>query len=145
MNDDKEIDSIKIAARKRTYFLDVKQTCKGAKYLKICESKRIDKGEFDRHGIMIFEEDLYKIVEALKVVLKYFPVGKNPDTKSKMEQTKAKFVNAYKPWTSEEDLKLTKFFYQGKNPKEISEILQRNIGAVNSRIVKLELNQKNGQ
>ena len=61
-----------------------------------------------------------------------------------MEHTKEKFANAYKPWTDEEDIKLTELFCEGKKPKEISEILQRNTGAINSRIEKLELKQKYG-
>ena len=61
-----------------------------------------------------------------------------------MEQTKEKYANAYKPWTDEEDLKLTELFCTGKKSKEISEILQRNTGAINSRIEKLELKQKYG-
>lgn len=144
MNEDKEIDSIKISAGKRTYFLDVKQTSKGAKYLQITESKRIDKGEFERYEIIVFEENINKIVEALRKILLHFPTTKKLDQKSKMEQIKEKYANAYKPWTSEEDLKLTKLFYHGKKPEEISEIFHRKIGAINSRIEKLELKQKNG-
>lgn len=56
-----------------------------------------------------------------------------------MEQTKEKFRNAYKPWSDEDDLKLEELFYEGKNFRELSEIFQRNIGAINSRIEKLEL------
>ena len=144
MSNDKDIENIKIAAGKKTYFVDVKQTREGAKYLKISESKRLDNGEYERHIIMIFEEDINNIVEALRRALQHFPLYKKPVQKSKMEQTKEKYANAYKPWTDEEDLRLTELFCEGKNPKEISEILQRNTGAINSRIDKLELKQKYG-
>lgn len=144
MSKDKEIESIKIAAGKRTYFVDVKETREGAKYLKISESKRLENGEYERHRIMVFEEDINNIVEALRTALQHFPTYKKPEQKSKMEQTKEKYANAYKSWTDEEDLKLTKLFCQGKKPKEISGILQRNTGAINSRIEKLELKQKYG-
>lgn len=139
MTDDKDIQSIKVAAGKRTYFIDVKQTREGATYLKISESKRLDNGEYERHRIMIFEDDINNIVEALRTVLPHFKTYKKPVTKSKMEQTKEKFSNAYKPWTEEEDVNLTKLFCEGKKPKELSEIFQRNIGAINSRIDKLDL------
>lgn len=142
MNTDKDIENIKIAAGKRTYFVDVKQTREGAKYLKISESKRLDNGEYERYHIMIFEEDINGIVEALRTALQHFPAYQKP--KSKMAQTKEKYANAYKPWTDEEDLKLTALFCEGKKPRDISAILQRNTGAINSRIKKLELIEKYG-
>jgi len=145
MTDDREITSIKVAAGKRTYFIDVKQTKEGATYLKLSESKRLDNGEYERHRIMIFEDDINNIVEALRTVLPHFKTYKKPEQKSKMEQTKEKFGNAYKPWTEEDDLKLTELFCEGKKPKELSEIFQRNVGAINSRIEKLELKEKYGR
>jgi hypothetical protein len=72
MTDDREITSIKVAAGKRTYFIDVKQTREGATYLKLSESKRLDNGEYERHRIMIFEDDINNIVEALRTVLPHF-------------------------------------------------------------------------
>jgi hypothetical protein len=143
MSNEKDIESVKVSAGKRTYFLDVKLTREGAKYLKISESKRLEDGNYERHGVMFFEEDINEIVEALRTVLKHFPSIKK-DEKSKMEQTKEKFENAYKPWIEEEDLKLTKLFCEGKKPKDLSEIFKRNIGAINSRIEKLDLKQKYG-
>lgn len=145
MGDDKDITNIKIAAGKRTYFVDVKQTREGAKYLKVCESKRLDNGAYERHRIMVFEEDLNNLVEALRTALQHFSSYKKPgNQKSKMELSKEKHANAYKPWTDEDDIKLTELFCQGKKPKELSEIFQRNIGAINSRIEKLELKEKYG-
>ena len=40
MINEKDIESIKIIAGKRTYFVDVNETREGAKYLKITETKR---------------------------------------------------------------------------------------------------------
>lgn len=65
-----------------------------------------------------------------------------PEVKSRMEQTKDRFKNAYKPWTDEDDTKLSKLFCEGKTSRELSEAFQRNIGAINSRIEKFELKQK---
>lgn len=144
MNNEKDLASIKVAAGKRTYFIDVKETREGAKYLKISESKRLEDGSYERHRVMIFEDDINGIVEALRTALKHFPTYKTPEVKSKMKQTKEKFENAYKPWTDEEDLQLTQLFCEGKLPKELSEIFKRNVGAINSRIEKLELKQKYG-
>lgn len=144
MTDGKEVKSIKVAAGKRTYFLDVKQTREGSTYLKLSESKRLDNGEYERHQVIIFEGDINNIVDALQIVLPYFESFKKPEIKSKMEQIKEKFSNAYKPWTEEDDFKLTELFCEGKKSKELSEIFQRNVGAINSRIEKLELKGKYG-
>jgi hypothetical protein len=144
MSNVKVMESLKVAAGKRTYFLDVKLTREGAKYLKICESKRLENGEYERNQILIFEEDINNIVEALRIALPHFSTYKKPEQKSKMEQSKEKYANAYKPWSNEEDLRLTELFCLGKKPNEISEIMQRNPGAINSRIEKLQLKQKYG-
>lgn len=142
MSDEKDILSLKVPAGKRTYFVYVKQTRSDAKYLKISEGKRLDNGEYWQRHIMVFEENINKMVEALQTALQQFPSYKKPETKSKMEQIREKYANAYKPWTNEEDLKLTKLFCQGKSPNELSEIFERNVGAINSRIEKLRLKEK---
>jgi hypothetical protein len=67
MFDDKTLFSEKVAAGKRTYFFDLKEDNKGAKILKITESRKND-GEFIRHSVLIFQEDFEKIFEALDKV-----------------------------------------------------------------------------
>ena len=139
MSNGKNIQNIKVAAGKRTYFIDVKKTREGILYLNISENKRLADKSYERHHVMIFEEHIQHIVEALMTALQHFPTYKKPEPKSKMEQTKGKFENSYKPWTEEEDLKLIQLFAEGKKPKELSQIFKRNIGAINSRIDKLKL------
>jgi hypothetical protein len=67
MNDDKIIFSEKVAAGKRTYFIDLKENRQGDKLIKITESKK-DNGDFIRHSVLIFQEDFEKIFEALEKV-----------------------------------------------------------------------------
>jgi hypothetical protein len=61
---EKELSSEQVKAGNRTYFFDIKLTKDASsKYLQIIESKR--KGdEFERHSVMIFEEDITKFTEA---------------------------------------------------------------------------------
>ena len=69
---EKEIHSEQILAGKRTYFMDIKETAKGDKYLVITESKKIEEGKFERHNIMIFQEDIETFAFALiKATLKF--------------------------------------------------------------------------
>lgn len=143
MNKHNKIESVKVSSGKRTYFIDVKESRENAKYLKISESKRIENGDYERHQIIVFEEDINKVAEAISQLLVHFPCYKKPETKSKMETTKEQFQNAYKPWSEPDDLKLTQLFCEGKKSKELSEIFQRNTGAITSRIKQLGLKGKN--
>ena len=139
MNDDIEFESITVKAGRRTYFIDVKQSKTGSKYVKITESKRIGDGEFERHDVIIYEEDIDKIVVALDKVIHHFSSAAIPVTKSRMEQLKEKYTNAYLPWTEDDDNILTTLFHEGKKVGELVDFFQRNRGAINSRIRKLGL------
>lgn len=55
--------SVKSGAR--TYFVDVKETVKGDKYLSICESKKVD-GKWERNSVMFFGETIPEIFQALR-------------------------------------------------------------------------------
>lgn len=67
MFEDKTLFTEKVAAGKRTYFLDLKENQQGSKLLKITESRK-NEGEFIRNSILIFQEDFDKIFEALEKV-----------------------------------------------------------------------------
>ena len=58
---------------------------------------------------------------------------------SYMEQQKPKYANAYAPWTEEEERLLRKLHGEGKTVTELVGILQRNKGAIRSRLRKLNL------
>ena len=141
MSSDKVLETVKVTAGKRTYYFEIKLTNEGAKYLKIIESIRLEDGSNEQQGVEFFEKNINDIAYALQVALRHFPTIK-PDGKSKMEQTKEKFENAYKPWVEEEDWKLTKLYGEGKKPQELTNVFKRNLGAINSRIEKLNLKQR---
>ena len=61
----KAIFSKTIKTRTRTYFLDVKESATGGKYLTICESRKVD-GEYQRNRIMVFENDIPAFFQGLK-------------------------------------------------------------------------------
>jgi len=70
-----ELYSEKFYAGRRTYFLDVKETMKGDKYLVITESKKVEE-EFERHQIFIYEEDILKFSKAFKNVMDFILANK---------------------------------------------------------------------
>lgn len=59
------IFSKRISGGNRTYFLDVKESVKGSKYLTICESRKVD-GEWQRNRIMVFEDHIPSFFQGLK-------------------------------------------------------------------------------
>jgi len=65
--------------------------------------------------------------------------SKNP---SHVEKIRAKYQNAYRPWSKEEEGKLIQNFKSGISVKELSEIFGRQTGGIRSRLVKLGLISK---
>lgn len=58
---------------------------------------------------------------------------------SYMDKQKLIHTNAYVPWTTEEERDLLQMYLQGKTLIEIGEKLQRNVGAIRSRLKKLKI------
>ena len=56
-----------------------------------------------------------------------------------LENQRAKYANAYKLWTGEDDLKFETLRLAGKSVSELAEIFGRNKGAIRSRLKKFGL------
>ena len=56
-----------------------------------------------------------------------------------LQSQMAKYVNAYKPWTEQDDLKFETLRLAGKSVTELAEIFGRNKGAIRSRLKKFGL------
>ncbi|MFD2554602.1 hypothetical protein [Sphingobacterium tabacisoli] len=54
------------------------------------------------------------------------------------------YPKAYMPWTAEDDSKLEDLYCEGCSVRILAQVFERNIGAINSRIDKLELREKYG-
>lgn len=57
-------------------------------------------------------------------------------------EIRTRFENAYRPWSKEDDNKLEILFCERKSVHELSNIFGRTRSSINSRIAKLELNEK---
>ena len=53
-----EIFSSRATSGRRTYFFNVKENRHGDLFLNIVESKKNGSSEFERHSLIVFEEDL---------------------------------------------------------------------------------------
>lgn len=138
MNKD-EIFSSSFQAGNRTYFLDIKKTKGGDKYLKITESKRLNEKDFERRHIMVFEESIEVFAKAINQTIKEMRELNKAYSVDEMRKTNPK---AYARWTEEDDNRLELLYCEGKSTAELSKIFERNRGAVTSRIKKLELKEK---
>jgi ASC-1-like (ASCH) protein len=138
-----EIYTEQLKRGNRTYFFDIKRASNEVLYLTITESKKKD-SDYEKFKLMVFEEDLDQFITTLNTVNEGLKLFKKTTQKKdySVEKIRAKYPNAYKPWTKEVDEKLELLFCEGKSISELSKIFKRNEGAINSRIEKLELNEK---
>lgn len=60
-----EVFSSKTSVGKRTYFFNVKENRHGDLFLNIVESKKHEGTGFERHSVIVFNEDLESFVEEL--------------------------------------------------------------------------------
>jgi hypothetical protein len=58
-----EVFSSKASSGKRTYFFNVKENRHGDLFLNVVESKKQGEESFERHSIIVFEEDLDNFLE----------------------------------------------------------------------------------
>ena len=60
-----EVFSTRANSEKRTYFFNVKENRHGDLFLNIVESKKHGEEGFERHSVMVFEEDIEEFDEAM--------------------------------------------------------------------------------
>lgn len=63
--------STRVARENRTYFFNVKENRKGEMFLTIVESKHSADGTFERHQVMVFQEDFPDFADGLEKVVSF--------------------------------------------------------------------------
>jgi len=61
-----EIFSSRAITERRTYFFNVKENRHGDVFLNIVESKKSSETDFERHSLIVFNEDLDNFLQGLK-------------------------------------------------------------------------------
>jgi len=87
-----ELFTTQITVENRTYFFNVKENRTGDVFLQVVESKSTDGSGFDRHAIVIFEDDMQKFLQGLEGTLQF--IEKN--RKSKLKASAEKIIAARK-------------------------------------------------
>ena len=59
-----EVFSTRANSENRTYFFNVKENRHGDLFLSIVESKKHGEEGFERHSVMVFEEDIEEFLES---------------------------------------------------------------------------------
>ncbi len=66
-----EIFSSRATSGRRTYFFNVKENRHGDIFLNMVESKKNDESNFERHSIIVFEEDLENFLNGFDQAIKF--------------------------------------------------------------------------
>jgi hypothetical protein len=61
-----EVFSTRANSEKRTYFFNVKENRNGDLFLNIVESKKHGEEGFERHSVMVFEEDIEEFIDSFQ-------------------------------------------------------------------------------
>ncbi len=91
------------AGRRRTYFLDVRETKGNDFYITITESKKRQDGGYDRHKIYLYKEDFNKFMESMNDVVNHVKTERMPEydydefTKKQEEYDRMKAEQALNP------------------------------------------------
>ena len=72
-----EVFSTRANSENRTYFFNVKENRHGDLFLNIVESKKHGEEGFERHSVMVFEEDIEEFIESFNKASDFIVRNKN--------------------------------------------------------------------
>jgi len=73
-----EVFSTKTSTGKRTYFFNIKENRHGDLFLNMVESKKQLDSSFERHSMVVFEEDLETFMAGLTQAVEFLRKDKEP-------------------------------------------------------------------
>ena len=85
-----ELFTTQITLDNRSYFFNVKENRTGDVFLQIVESKSKEGGDFDRHQIAIFAEDMQKFFQGMEKSLNFIEKDRKNRQKIAREKKEAK-------------------------------------------------------
>ena len=88
-----ELFTTQIPVENRTYFFNVKENRLGDVFLQIVESKNTDGAGFDRHAIVVFQDEMQTFLQGLNASLEFIEKKRKEQLKEKREK-KQRSINA---------------------------------------------------
>ena len=82
-----ELFTTQISAENRTYFFNVKENTKGDVFLQIVESKASEGAGFDRHAVVIFEDEMQIFLQGLDKSIEFIEKNRKEKFKAKAKRT----------------------------------------------------------
>ena len=76
-----EVFSSKVPSGKRTYFFNVKENRHGDLFLNIVESKKQGDTNFERHSIIVFQEDIDRFLDEFKKALRFIQENRKENSR----------------------------------------------------------------
>ncbi|MDA3837765.1 MAG: DUF3276 family protein [Candidatus Delongbacteria bacterium] len=136
-NTQNQIFTTNFKAGQRMFFLDMREAKNNSKYLKITESKVNEDGDYENHGIMIFDQDFEKLSDAITEAMSKVDFKKVAKRESK--KVNKDCPNAGMVWSEEDETKLEKLFKKGNSTEALMKVFGRSEAGITSRLEKLEL------
>lgn len=138
---DSDVITYRTSTKGGELFLDIKQDLSGQEYLKITQSKHQGNKGFHRETIFINKDEILQFKQELDRAIEYW--GLNPiKQKQTLSFKREEYGNAYLPWEKSADDYLLRLYAEGKTINELTEIFERNDGAIRSRLQKLGIKLK---
>ena len=81
-----ELFTTQIPVENRTYFFNVKENRLGDVFLQIVESKNTDGAGFDRHAIVVFQDEMQTFLQGLNESLEFIEKKRKEQLKAKREK-----------------------------------------------------------
>ena len=81
-----ELFTTQIPVENRTYFFNVKENRLGDVFLQIVESKNTDGAGFDRHAIVVFQDEMQTFLQGLNASLEFIEKKRKEQLKEKREK-----------------------------------------------------------
>ena len=81
-----ELFTTQIPVENRTYFFNVKENRLGDVFLQIVESKNTDGAGFDRHAIVVFQDEMQTFLQGLNESLEFIEKKRKEQLKEKREK-----------------------------------------------------------
>ena len=81
-----ELFTTQIPVENRTYFFNVKENRLGDVFLQIVESKNTDGAGFDRHAIVVFQDEMQTFMQGLNESLEFIEKKRKEQLKEKREK-----------------------------------------------------------
>ncbi len=91
-----ELFTTQVLLDNRSYFFNVKENRAGDIFLQVVESKSRNGEDFDRHAIVIFEDDMRKFFKGMDDSLAFIEQEKKQRAKAKAEKKATKAVTENK-------------------------------------------------